>query len=155
MDASTTAPTAGPGLRLAAALELLRVRTVLGLRGLNGLLEAQAYERAVVPSCVSAGPSAAALEAVALGRLVRETAQLLPGTRRCLVQALATALLLRRRGHEHAVLVGARARDRELLAHAWVTSHGAIVVGEGELTALPVIVAFRPRPLDSWESPST
>ena len=155
MDVSRPVRTVDAGLRLAVALELLRVRGMLGLRGLNGFLEAQAYERTTVPVRAVSDPSAASAEAMALGRLVQETARVLPGTRRCLVQAVATALLLRRRGHEHAVLVGARARDRELLAHAWVTSRGAVVVGEGELTALPVLVAFRPRRSDSGGRPST
>mgnify|MGYP006293141473 CR=1 FL=1 len=138
-------------LRLAVPLALVCVRLMIATRGVRRVLEGLGYEPAGAPA-VPAGlpggyagtdPAAAPEAALAIGRLVGGTARFLPGTRRCLVQALATAALLQRRGQEHELVIGARPTGGQLLAHAWVTSGEGIVVGDGPLTSLPALVAFR------------
>src|SRR5882724_7407403 len=54
----------------------------------------------------------------------------LPGSTTCLTQALATQLLLRRRGHSACLRIGvARSGAGKLQAHAWVESGGKVVIG--------------------------
>src|ERR1700752_3161891 len=54
----------------------------------------------------------------------------LPGSTTCLTQALATQLLLRRRGHSVCLRIGvARSGTGKLQAHAWVESEGKVVIG--------------------------
>lgn len=56
----------------------------------------------------------------------------------CLPQALAAEWLLRRRGQQSDLKIGVvKDRDGHLLAHAWVESHGRIVVG-----GLPNLASF-------------
>ena len=149
MTASTKEAAPDRSLRAFAVVALIYVRLMISTRGLGWLLAALCYEAAGAsrPALTRIPPSNA--EAAAIGQLVSDTARLLPGTRRCLVQALATAILLRRRGHDHEIIIGALPRDRRLFAHAWVSSHGEIVVGAGDMAALPEIVAFRPRRPDA------
>ncbi len=55
----------------------------------------------------------------------------MPGTRNCLVQALATDVLLSRGGHPSRLRIGvARGRRGQLEAHAWVEHDGGILIGE-------------------------
>jgi hypothetical protein len=59
--------------------------------------------------------------------------QYLPGVRTCLMQALATYVLLRRCGHTAYLRIGvARSEDGQLQAHAWVETGGRIVIGDME-----------------------
>jgi hypothetical protein len=52
----------------------------------------------------------------------------LPFSKSCLVKALVTDVMLRRRGLSSSLYVGVR-RGRSLAAHAWVESDGAVVIG--------------------------
>lgn len=53
-----------------------------------------------------------------------------PGARMCLTQALATQVLLGRRGHITHLHIGVARSDKgQLEAHAWVESRGSIVIG--------------------------
>ncbi len=64
-----------------------------------------------------------------------------PGTKNCLVQAMATEALLARRGHPSRLRIGvARGRRGQLEAHAWVEGEGRILiggVGADQFTPLP------------------
>lgn len=56
-----------------------------------------------------------------------------PGVRTCLTQALATQVLLGRRGHTTHLHIGvARSEEGQLQAHAWVEREGRIVIGDRE-----------------------
>jgi hypothetical protein len=61
-----------------------------------------------------------------------------PGTRNCLVQALAGQVLLESTGYRTSLRFGVRAA-RALEAHAWLESAGSVVIGHsrpGELSPL-------------------
>jgi hypothetical protein len=53
-----------------------------------------------------------------------------PGTKSCLTQALATQVLLTRRGYPALLHIGVEGGQRERFrAHAWVESEGKVVIG--------------------------
>ena len=57
-----------------------------------------------------------------------------PGVKTCLAQALATQVLLARRGYPTFVHIGVvRGEQERFEAHAWVVSEGKIVIGGSEL----------------------
>jgi len=61
----------------------------------------------------------------------------------CLTQALATRVLLGRRGHPACLRIGVvRGEDRQLQAHAWVESDGVVVIGGSE----PELERYTPLP---------
>lgn len=61
---------------------------------------------------------------------VAAAARRLPGGSRCLAQALAAHVLLRRHGHASGVRLGVvRVGPRRLEAHAWVELDGAPLLG--------------------------
>lgn len=64
--------------------------------------------------------------------------------RPCLTQALATQLLLKRRGYPASLRIGvARIGGKQLEAHAWVESgNGIVIVGGGELSRYTPLPAF-------------
>lgn len=78
-------------------------------------------------------PSRGAADASRIGRIVRKVARRLPFAARCLVQAMATHWMLRRRGVASRLAFGVRrgaAPDGALVFHAWVsTADGRIVIG--------------------------
>jgi transglutaminase superfamily protein len=78
-------------------------------------------------------PEPAPGDAARVGWAVSSAARFAPGAT-CLTQALAAEALLRRRGHPVEVRLGvAREDDGRFLAHAWVVSHGRVVVGDHDL----------------------
>ena len=71
----------------------------------------------------------------------------IPGAR-CLAQALATQVLLGRRGCRSKLCIGvARNQQGQLSAHAWVESQGRIVIG-----GLGDMSRYTPLPLQEGES---
>lgn len=61
---------------------------------------------------------------------VATVSRFMPKTHTCLTQALATQVLLGRRGHPTHLRIGvARSPAGQLQAHAWVESEGLIVIG--------------------------
>lgn len=70
-----------------------------------------------------------------------------PGAR-CLAQALATQVLLHRRGCPTNLRIGvARGKEGQLRAHAWVESQGRIVIGNLENMSI-----YTPLPVQEGES---
>ncbi len=139
--------------RLARAELELRARRLLG-RGVGRLLGAPVGrdaggadlpgERASGEPPAGADPEelrAARRVGFAVGRAVAR----LPWEPTCLVQALACQRMLRRRGIAGRIELGV-GRSDGLQAHAWVSVHGAIVVGAAE--------EGRYRPLASFERSS-
>ncbi len=67
----------------------------------------------------------------------------LPGTKNCLVQAMATEVLLARRGHPSRLPIGvARGRQGQLEAHAWGEGEGKILIGGGGAEQFTPLSAF-------------
>jgi len=65
-----------------------------------------------------------------LGRAVQRAARAVPGAL-CLAQALAARVLLRRRGIEAELCLGAGRRDQGgFVAHAWLEAEGRLVYGD-------------------------
>jgi hypothetical protein len=69
-----------------------------------------------------------------IGRVVQTVSRHMPGEKTCLVQALATQVLLVRRGHPAILHIGVLKTDEGTFqAHAWVECEGKVVVGGYEL----------------------
>lgn len=63
-------------------------------------------------------------------RAIRIASRRLPAAT-CLTQAIATKILLRRRGHQPTLRIGvAKSESGEFLAHAWLEHEGTIVLGD-------------------------
>ena len=81
----------------------------------------------------AARTSQGAADAVRIGCIVRKVARRSPFAARCLVQAMATQWMLRRRGVASRLVFGVRrgaAPDGALEFHAWVsTAGGQVVIG--------------------------
>ncbi len=61
---------------------------------------------------------------------VRTASRYIPGSRNCLIQALAAQVLLRQKGLPSQLRFGvAREQRSRLQAHAWLESQGKIVIG--------------------------
>jgi hypothetical protein len=72
---------------------------------------------------------------------VEHSSQLMPGVK-CLAKALATYLLLGRRGYQSDLRIGvAKLETGQLEAHAWVEVDGQVIMGN-----LPDLVRFTPLP---------
>ena len=64
-------------------------------------------------------------------------------TKTCLTQALATQVLLTRRGHQTSLQIGvARGEEDQFQAHAWLECGGKVVIGGSELERYTRIVAL-------------
>ena len=61
---------------------------------------------------------------------VQVSSTYVPGANICLTRALATHVWLTRWGHTAELRIGVRAQDKDpLVAHAWVESEGAVLIG--------------------------
>jgi hypothetical protein len=89
---------------------------------------------------------------VRVGWAVRAAACRTPWQSRCLVQALACAVMLRRRKVSSTVYLGvARDGGRDLTAHAWLKSGGCILTGKEERQRFTVVASFSTSPADQTE----
>lgn len=80
--------------------------------------------------------------------MVNVASRYMPGGVKCLARALATQVLLGRYGHKAQIRLGvAKSKSGQLEAHAWVESHGRVVIGNlkdlGRYTPLPNLEGFR------------
>jgi hypothetical protein len=65
---------------------------------------------------------------------VEATSRHIPGVKSCLIQALATQVLLARRGYPALLHIGVtRGEHGQFRAHAWVESEGKVVIGKSGL----------------------
>jgi hypothetical protein len=72
--------------------------------------------------------------AESIGQVVQTASRHVPGEKTCLVQALATQVLLTRRSHPAILYIGAlKADEGTFQAHAWVECEGKVVIGGYEL----------------------
>lgn len=101
--------------------------TVLGFRRTLGWLARTAN----LPSRIGGPEHVVQLGVAAMGRVRRYT----PWTGRCLARALSLWWVLRRRGIDAKLNLGARVRDGVLDAHAWVTHQGAILADSNSVGA--------------------
>ena len=103
---------------------LLAVRTRLAVTSFDACL---AWSRAV-----PANTRSDSAEPKRIARAVERAARFVPGSR-CLAKALAARVLLRRRGLDPELCLGAgRDGDRRLVAHAWLELAGRVVYGDPE-----------------------
>ena len=92
---------------------------------------------------------------VRIGWAVRAAACRTPWESRCLVQALACAVMLRRRKIPSTIYLGlARDDGRDLTAHAWLKSDGCVLTGEGERCRFTTVAAFSTMPSDKTDKGS-
>jgi hypothetical protein len=90
-----------------------------------------------------------------VGWAVRGVAAHTPWQSACLVQALAAAGMLQRRGLDCTLYLGAarsQARPAELLAHAWLRCGPHVLTGESESRRFPVLARFTPAGQRAGES---
>src|SRR4051794_34726787 len=125
-----------PGLGLTAEAWALLMAARIGLRALPfGRLRAMARRLARrSPRGTHASPEA-------IGAALARGSRLVPRAT-CLVQALAGAVLLARHGHPATLRIGVASGRPQAIAHAWVESQGAVLVGtdgQGAYTPLPAI----------------
>ena len=70
------------------------------------------------------------LSVAAVVQAVDVASRYVPGSRGCLIRAMATRTILVRQGHDAALRLGvARNQEGDFQAHAWVESEGRIVMG--------------------------
>lgn len=95
---------------------------------------------------ISRGPTAGTSPNVSPERIawaVTVASQVVPGSRTCLIRALAVQTLLARAGCPARCHIGvAKDEAGRLEAHAWVESQGSIVIGGGEVSHYTPLVAF-------------
>lgn len=78
-----------------------------------------------------------------IGWAVAVASQVVPGSRTCLIRALAAQTLLERAGFPARFHIGvAKGEGGQLEAHAWVESQDRIVIGGGGLSRYTPLVAF-------------
>lgn len=80
--------------------------------------------------------------AAGVGIAVVRAAAWLPWDARCLVQALAARLMLRRRGVPSVLVFGVAKETDQITAHAWLVAAGGMVCGGREAPAFEPIAAF-------------
>ncbi|MBK1664463.1 hypothetical protein CKO38_05665 [Rhodospirillum rubrum] len=90
-----------------------------------------------------AGETPATPSVLLVGTAVRRAAAIAPFRAVCLQQAVAAALMLRRRGHKAQVHFGVtRDHDGMITAHAWTRCQGQVVTGEQGMARYRPISVF-------------
>ena len=132
-------------LVIEAAALLTLVGTAMSVGGfarLRPLLERCAGNRKASTTSATAGSLRTSVEPSTVAWAVTAAASRFPFWHTCLVQALVTDVMLRRRGMPSAIFVGVRRGQiaASIDAHAWVESGGAVVIGAledlGDFTVL-------------------
>jgi hypothetical protein len=130
-------------LLLRAATTLLAVKAAMMTAGVTAVRRITGRTRAVgggAPA-TSSRPSAQRI-----GWAVLAASRRIPGTRNCLVRALATEQILGRFGYPREVKIGAlRNEAGEFAAHAWVIAQGQVVIGDFELDRYVAVSSARQR----------
>lgn len=89
-----------------------------------------------------------------IGWAVRAVSHHLPGTRQCLVQALAAKWILQRRGIPSTMYLGTtKAATGQLTAHAWVRSGTQVLTGAQGRHAFTVVATFGDLPKEDAAIP--
>ena len=134
-------------LWLASAERLLLIWAIVFLWAIRlglPLLPLRTMHRLLVriPRGPTAGKSCS-LSAERIVWAVTVASQVVPGSRTCLIRALAVQALLARTGYPGCCHIGvAKGAGGQLEAHAWVESQGRIVIGGGGLAHYTPLVAF-------------
>ena len=116
--------------------------SVCGFATSRPLLERCARNRKASRTSAIAGSLPASVEPSTVAWAVTAAASRFPLWHTCLVKALVTDLMLKRRGKPSAIFVGVRRGQvaASIDAHAWVESGGAVVIGAlddlGDFTVL-------------------
>jgi hypothetical protein len=64
-----------------------------------------------------------------LARQIKNVSRIVPWESNCLVQATVGKILLRKKNAETTVIFGVKKGENQLLAHAWLSVDGAIILG--------------------------
>ena len=141
MSSTSVRPDAGRAALLAEALLWLTVaRLLLSMLPFRKVAALLGLEESRLPS-PSRPVDPATLAAV--GWVIPALARRLPWSSTCLVRALAGARLLRRRDVPVTLHLGARsAGNGTLLAHAWLSAGGRILLGERDAAACRLLATF-------------
>lgn len=133
-------------LRLEALLLLRHILRAMKLRPFKEvrveLLPTTASSTAsAIPSAVTRGPARAEM-AVPVGEAVASAARFVPGAL-CVSQALATQVLLARRGEPSVLHFGfLRSGEGDVQGHAWLEVDGSVVIGDGGLDSFTRTATF-------------
>lgn len=118
-------------LLLSAAITLLAVKAAMMTAGVTTVRRITGRTRAFGRGSPGTSPRPSAQR---IGWAVLAASRRIPGTRNCLVRALATEHMLGRRGYPCEVKIGAlRDEAGKIAAHAWVIAQGQVVIGDFEL----------------------
>lgn len=75
--------------------------------------------------------------------LIRAAGRYVPGSEKCLSEALVTQVLLRQEGFPALLKIGVtKSQKGKLHAHAWVESEGKVVVGGKNITQYTPLLAL-------------
>ena len=118
-----------------AALALTLARIAIARRPVKDLFDPMPSEAAPTPALVPAQREAALLVA----RAVSVMARVMPLRCNCLVRVVAARQLLRRRGLASQATIGVTKEGDRLLAHAWLKTGGATVVGGDVSDFVPLL----------------
>lgn len=126
-------------LRLPTAERRLLIETALLLEAIKlsmRLLQFRTLRRLLVRVTDAASAKPQYIDHLPVERVawaVEATSRHTPGAKTCLTQALATQVLLARRGHPALLRIGvAKGEQKQFQAHAWVESEGKVVIGGSE-----------------------
>ena len=122
------------GLILEAACMLALAR--LAVIALPFRILAKALRRA--PDVTACDPALLA----AVSQAVATAAHNVPWNAVCLPQAIAVKAMLARRGHGSRLHLGAGTKDGKLIAHAWVTAGGAVIIGGAGMADVTQVASF-------------
>ena len=140
-------PGAEQSLALEALIYLALCRSMLALlpfRIAMQRLGLRLHTDGIVSQSASGStPGSGSGPGTAIGLAVQRASSIAPFKAVCLQQALAAALMLRRRGHDVEVYFGlAKDAEGKLIAHAWSKCHGGLVTGGQQMPHYTPISVF-------------
>jgi hypothetical protein len=138
-------PKAKQQLLFKSALVLGAVRVGLAFLPIHTLLRMQAYLSSRRAWMHAQGDASSPEQ---IGWAVSVVGRHVPGTRTCLIQALAVHALLQRSGFSPLLCIGvARTSGCPLQAHAWVEHQGQVVIGGGVRSLYAPLFVWKGRSL--------
>lgn len=139
-------PAAEQGLALEALAYLALCRGMLALlpfRIAMQWLGLRLHDLRSADAVLASPPEPGVEPGAAIGLAVQRASSIAPFRAVCLQQALAAALMLRRRGHAVEVYFGlAKDTDGKLIAHAWSKCQGGLVTGGQQMPHYTPISVF-------------
>ena len=100
------------------------------------------FDRAVMPSSRMPGQETADCDVAGLIWAVEAASRRMPFRTKCLEQALALRFMLNRRGCPSILHYGIRHDEEGLIAHAWLSCHGRVLIGGSNCEQFHEVAAF-------------